>query len=481
MTAAQTALAPRKQLVKIKPETEYFTHQVVGARHLASINSWLLGDDMGLGKTLSALTVAAIDFEMGYASRILYITLASLKRNVVESDIDQWTNFTSTILQGTPTKRAAIIEAYRTNPTDILVVSYEQVVSGWEMLNELDFDIIMVDEAHYIKNPKSKRCKAVQKLRAKRYFLMTGSPMQNRPDELWALLHRMDPEAYPKYWAFTQRYCAYAGWQGKQVVGVKNERELNERLRVHMLRRRKADCLDLPPVRVMPILLDLLPDQRKLYKQAVDELKIDLPGDPTGMELENGMTKFLRLKQICGTTACIPTYPDVSCKLDRAEEMIEELLSNGEHVVVWTQFRDVLECMYQRLLKRQLSSYQLHGGVKIESRQDVLGAWGKGPAAALLSMFQVGGVGMNMTSASNVIFLDKLYVPAMNSQAIDRCQRIGQTKQVQVWELIARHTIEQRIERILKTKTAMVDSVVETSDWKRKLYEAVLAEGDSDG
>jgi len=476
--------ATRKQLDYIKSTVEFYPHQIDGVRELARMNSFLLADEMGLGKSLQALTVAAVDFQMGFASRVLVVAPASLKGNWQE-EIAEHTLFRSVVLDGTPKKRSAIIEDFVQSDDHILVTNYEQIIPHLNELNAIEFDIVIYDEAHYIKNPKAKRTKATQGLRAKRHFLLTGSPMLGHVPDLWSLMYRIDP-SMEKFYFFCNRYAVYGGFKDKQIVGVKNRDELYERLQKVMVRRLKNDVLDLPEKQYITIRLDLSPLQRKLYDDIKDEMKLAAP-DPTtasSMEIENALTKFLRLKQVCGTPATLKfedgtKYPDESAKLDRASEMIEEIVKElGEHVVVFTQFRDVQRCMVERLTKVGIPSYQLHGDIPNADRVPAVTAWKNGEPSAMVAMLQVAGVGLNMATARKAIFLDKLFVPKLNEQAEDRIHRIGSstTQPVQIYQLAMRRTIEQRVEAILKTKRQLFDDVVETDSFKRKLYAALMAD-----
>lgn len=467
-----------EELDKIRPEIVYYPHQVEGIRNLSAMPSFLLADEMGLGKSLQALTVAALDFQAGRANRILIVCPASLKGNWGD-EIEKATFFTYRILDGDPRQRAAILDRF---DADVLIVNYEQVKAHVAELNDMGFGIVIYDEAHYMKARTSQRTKACLKLRADRHMLLTGSPLLNQVDDLWSLLFRISPGNFSSYWTFVNRYAVFGGYKDKQIIGVKNERELNDRLQFHMLRRTKTEVLDLPEKQRITIKLDMHPEQARLYKQAVSELKIDSPDGLNPMEIENALTKFLRLKQICGTTATIPGHADHSTKLDRAAEMIEEIIGNGEPVVVFTQFREVLACLERRLSDAGIPSRQLHGDVPPSDRQQVVRAWTanaeEGRPQALLCMVQVAGVGLTMTAASKCIFLDKLFVPKLNEQAEDRLHRIGAKRTVQIFDLQMRNTIEQRIERILKTKNTIFGAVVDTdnSSWKQKLIAAVMEE-----
>lgn len=477
-----TTTTERKSLTKIKDSVNFYPHQISGVRDLAKRGSFLLADSMGLGKSLQALTVAAIDYQRGWAKRTLIVCPASLKWNWLD-EINQYTHFTAMILDGTPGQRDYQINHYRFTNTDILIANYEQVSAHLDDFNEVGFDIAIFDEAHYLKSPKSKRTIACHKLRTRRNFLLTGSPLLNQVNELWSLLYMIAPTEFPNYWRFVNRYAVFGGWKDKQIIGVKNSTELQERVSAVMLRRLKKDVLDLPEKQYIIIKIDLHPEQKKLYDQATEEMKIDLPSEPNPMEIENALSRFLRLKQICGTTATIPGYDDYSHKLDACIDRIQEILANQEKVVVFTQFRDVQACILQRLEKLGILTWQLNGDVDKKERVGVVKDWGNHPKeGVIVCMLQVAGVGLNMTAASKCIFVDKLFVPKLNEQAEDRLHRIGasSTKPIQIIELLARNTIESRIEAILKRKRKLFDTMIENNDWKRALVAATLGADDED-
>jgi SNF2 family DNA or RNA helicase len=247
--------------------------------------------------------------------------------------------------------------------------------------------------------------------------------------------------------------------------------------------------LDLPEKQRIQEWLDLTPAQTKMYKQAEEELRIEIPGQIDAMNLESTLTKFLRLKQICSTTHCLDPESDDSSKLDRLEEIIDELLiDNGEPLVIFTQFRGTLDAIEKRLARKRIRYSSLHGDVKIEERQQRIRAWtndaARGRPGALVCMLQVAGVGLNLTAASTVIFVDKLYVPKLNEQAEDRVHRIGvnATKPVRIIELLCRGTVERRIERLLRRKDIDFNDIIEGANyddkWKRKLIQSLLDKED---
>lgn len=485
-----TATLSFPALAKIKPGIALYDHQIDGINRMINIPNFLLADEMGLGKSLQALYVAALDFERGRAERILVVATNSLKYNWAD-EIEKFTNFTAQVLDGTPKKRGMQLQNFWANDLDVLIVSYDQLKIHLDELTEIGFDIAIYDEAHTIKNPQAKRTKAFLRMHTKRTFILTGSPLLNRVNEMWTMLHKIDPLKYPKYWTFVNRFCVYGGYEGREIIGTKNTAELKEKISSVMIRRLKKDVLNLPEKQRIPIMVDLHPEQRKMYDEANDELKITLGDDLDPMELENALVKFLRLKQICGTTFNVDPSTDHSVKLDRAVEMIQEWIENGESSVVFTQFRGTLEALHQRLAKLGTSSFQLHGDVPVALRQGLVRKWteqtAEGIPSALLCMSQVAGVGLNLTAANKVLFIDKLFVPKLNEQCEDRVHRIGVdvTKPIQIYELQARKTIEQRIEKILATKNKLFEEIIEESSvdggWKRALIAAALeAEHDDD-
>lgn len=467
----------------ISDDVQYYRHQIEGIRELSKRKSFLLADEMGLGKSLQAITVFAIDVHRGWSTTALIVCPVTLKANWYD-EFEKFTSIPCTLLEGTPANRSKLIAEFAAaEGPRVMVVNYEQVTAHLDELQSISFDTGIFDEAHYLKNPKAKRTKACIAMKFRRVFLLTGTPMLNQIDELWTLLHMIDPRRFPKFWAFVNRYAVFGGYQSRQVIGVKNERELTESLQDVMLRRLKKDVLDLPDVQYIERKVDLHPEQRRIYDQVFNEMMLERVDSDTPDDIENALTKFLRLKQICGTT-----YPftgvDVSSKLDLAVEDAVELMKNGHKIIVFTQFRDVLEQFCVRLDKTapEFDIWELHGGVKQEDRQPAVREWSVAEKpGAIVCMLQVAGVGLNMTAARNILFLDKLFVPGLNQQAIDRAHRIGQSESqpVMVHEYLCRNTIESRVNQILKSKKKLFGTIVEQDhDWKKKLLQALMEDDD---
>jgi SNF2 family DNA or RNA helicase len=487
----------------IGDDVSYYTHQVEGVRRMARMRSVLLADEMGLGKSLQTLTVFAIDVKRGLADKMLVVCPASLKENwhdEVRKFMGDSVHLVVLPSKSTPEKRNKMLEEFaEAAGPKVLVVNYEQVSRHLQGINRLFIDIAVFDEAHYLKNPKSKRTKAAQAILTKRALLLTGSPILNHVNELYPLLQRIGVEKLPSYYGFINRYCVFGGFNNRAIVNTKNEAELIRLLDDYMIRRRKADVLDLPPVQYIQRTVEMHPLQKKYYDQVVKDMQLtNSSGDE--LEIKNAMSKFLRLKQICGSTICVPgETQDVSHKLDQACDDAYEIMDSGHRVVAFTQFRGVQSAFVNRLEKYGLRSmgdtaqtnsvrkkrppiFVLHGDVPIDERQAIIRAWSMSNVPGILvAMFQVAGVGLNMTAARHGLFLDKQFVPALNQQAVDRMHRIGadDKQSVQILEYFVKGSVEARVEKILSTKRRVFNNIVENDSFLRQLIEELVKEESS--
>lgn len=469
----------------LKDDVEYYPHQVEGIRKLARMRSFLLGDEMGLGKSLQALTVFCIDLKLGRSETLLIVCPVTLRNNWAR-EIEKFTRIPYVLLGEEPdpkrpgrtrtlgpTRRDTQLKQFLMNSGPrILIANYEQIASTAHAatLAEGFFDVVVFDEAHRIKNHNAKRTKACLALRSYRSFMLTGTPLLNRVDELWPMLHRIDPKKFPKYWAFVNRYCTFGGYEGRQITGVKNEKELNEAIGAVMVRRLKKNVLKLKEPQFIKVYVGLTKLQRDMYEIAASDI-LDEEGEGDDLSdrlnIRNSLTKFLRLKQICGSPASIDEeFEDSSEKLDRVVELVEELREGGEKVIIFTQFRGVLRLLVRRLIAAGIKPvYQLHGDVPQEERQSIVDTWSSDPNPSPIIMMTQLAEGLNMVAAKNGIFVDKLFTPGKNAQAVDRMNRIGQSEenQVTIYEMLAVDTVEERVEQILEEKSDLNLRTIETA------------------
>lgn len=457
----------------ILDSVQFYQHQADGIRDLSMRRSFILGDDMGLGKCLMSLTVFAIDVIRGWAETCIVICPPTLKGNWGD-EIEKFTRIPYVILDGSPDERLVQMFKYmKIQGPKILIMNYEHAYLHEDVFKNWRFDIAIYDEAHYIKNPEARRTIAVLGINSRRSFMLTGTPFLNQVNELWCLLHRVDPERFPRYFSFVNRYCVRGEYGG--VVGVKNEAELIAHVHDRMLRRRKEECLDLPEILPINRRVDLYPEQMDLYQQIAEELRYtNLEGEEE--EIDNALTKFLRLKQVCGTMLPF-TGEDVSAKLDLAVEEDLEVLKDGRKLVTFTQFRHVQAAYIDRLKKLDIPVFFINGDVPQLDRPKVAKECGKveGPAV-FTSIIRVGAEGLNLTWSRDMSLLDKDYTPGKMDQVVDRCRRIGAdlTQAIQVRDYVTRGTVENRIEQILRTKRKLFETLINNPARKREFLKLVL-------
>lgn len=459
----------------IKDEVLFYDHQIEGIRKLWKKKSFILADDMGLGKSVQALAIYGmrlwIQKRDGHKlGHMLVVCPVSLKHNWA-NEIEKFTRFNYLVLEGTPAMRNRQLAEYRDmEGPKVLIVNYEQIKPHLKEINELKFDMVAADEAHYLKNYKAQRTKAFQKIVTNSHMMLTGTPLLNNPSELWVMLDRVAPGKWGTYWQFVRRHCTFGGFEGKQITGAKNEAELRQKMSPIMLRRLKSEVLDLPDVQTIVRPSVLHPEQRKVYNEIVEDLRIhEMEGDDgeQAKKIDNALVRYLRLKQVCGTLATVlGPDRDVSAKLDLAMDDMETFVANDKKVVVFTQFKGVLRAYKSRIEKAHpnVKVFELHGEIDKADRQDIINEWSAAKGAAvIIGTFPVMSVGYNLVAAHTMQFLDKDYVPAINKQAVDRCNRIGAstTQPVQVYEYLAKGTAEERIEKLLEHKVKINEAIIE--------------------
>lgn len=461
----------------LKTETldALYLYQREGVEWLRRRRSGILADEPGLGKSLQVLVDFANVRQHRPDARTLLVAPNLVIYKWAEREVSKWTNFSVEVASGTAKQRTAAIEAN----ADITIIAYDNLDREKDLLNTRGFYNLIFDESHYIKNPGTdkkpvKRTRAAFALRGARRILLTGSPLLNRVGELWPQLFMVDPVQFPDYWRFINRYAVFGGYKGKQIIGTQNVRELRERMAPLMLRRLAKDLGDQIPPRInIPIYVDLHPEQRKVYEQARKELKIEFEGEVTH-EFDNPLTKFMRLRQISNTLASVGG-PDISAKLDRAVDLVDEIGSDHK-IVIFSGDIATLHAMRERLEKCGIRAPILAGTVdgkttNARTRQPIIDAFQDNrEPRVLLASHGVAREGIDLYAAHYAILLDKMWVPQLQEQEFRRLQRTGQTAdKVIIYEIFSKKTVEARVEKILYAKEQTFEALIEQNDLKELL------------
>ena len=448
-------------------------------RRLAELNlGGCLADDMGLGKT--ATTLAHLADRPG--PHLVVCPLSVVRNWSLEADRFA-PGLDVRIHHGSNRRRTGEDELFSTDPTNELVVTtYGLLPRDLEHLAAVDWSTVVLDEAQMVKNPHTKAAKAVRQLRAGQKLALTGTPVENRLSELWAILDAVNPGMLGSLDGFRRKYAG----------PIERSRDLDVAGRLRritdpfVLRRTKADkrlLPDLPDKLEQVAYAKLTKEQATMYQQVVDQL-LDEAQDLEGMQRRGVVLRALtRLKQICNHPAHAlgdgSRLAGRSGKLNRFDELLVDLLDADEQALVFTQFRQMGDLLVRHLAEQhELTVPFLHGGVSRTARDRMVDQFQARTASPLLIVsLKAGGTGLNLTAASQVVHYDRWWNPAVEDQATDRAWRIGQDKLVNVHKLVCEGTVEERIGQIIDEKRALADAVVGTSEaWVSELDNDELAE-----
>ena len=445
-----------------------------------------LADDMGLGKTAQLIATLLVDplpdptlvvcpvSVLGNWQRELERFAATLRVKVHHGN--DRLRFHDINLRGDPEDMRA---DYRAD-ADVVLTTYSLVPRDLELLQSVRWGRIVLDEAQQVKNPGTAQTKAIRKLEADRRVALTGTPVENRLSELWSLMHVLNPGLLGTAAEFKRRFAIPIERDHDQAATDLLRRVTSP----FVLRRLKTDKSiidDLPDKIETTEHCPLTKEQASLYRAIVDDLLLQAD-EATGIGRRGlvlaGITK---LKQVCNHPAHFgrdgSTLAGRSGKLNRVEELLDEIIEAGDKVLCFTQFAEWGELLVPHLARRYgRDPLWLHGGVRRPLRDGMVEQFQDpdGPPIFLLSL-KAGGTGLNLTAASHVIHLDRWWNPAVENQATDRAFRIGQKRTVLVHKLVSTGTIEERIDEMINAKRALAESVVGTGEqWITELDTAEL-------
>ena len=434
----------------------------------------ILADDMGLGKTIQVLALLLHRQEQSpaHGPATLLVCPTSLLGN--------WERELAKFAPSVPVfvhhgnNRDRLPTHFR--PHTLVLTTYGVVRREEETFATRTWGMVVVDEAQAIKNAAAAQAKAIRKLKGGFRLALTGTPIENRLAELWAILQAVLPGYLGSESAFKERFAAPI----EKYRDPDAAQELRQRLGPFILRRLKTDkaiIQDLPEKLEMKVFTTLSREQAELYQYRVDQMDEDLEA-ATGIERRGRILALLtHLKQICNHPSQFlkqqGPYRGRSGKLDRLTEMLEEVVEAGERALVFTQFKEMGDRLQIHL--QDALGFEppfLHGGTSREGRDEMVRSFQEDPDSppVLLLSLKAGGVGLNLTAATHVFHFDRWWNPAVEDQATDRTYRIGQTKNVQVHKLVTIGTLEEKIDALLESKRDLADRVVGTGEgWLTEL------------
>jgi SNF2 family DNA or RNA helicase len=438
-------------------------HQKVAIEKLLANNKYILADDMGLGKTTSAIIAA---LESG-AKKVLIICPASLKINW-QREIDNYSD-----------RKVLIVEGRKWGSTfDFYIINYDIIKNyhtteksedseAYQLIVKEGFDLVIIDEAHYVSNPTAQRTKLINDIVNKipKVWLLTGTPMTSRPINYYNLLKIVNSPIALNWQSFVRRYCA--GYQfnvgGKKIwntSGASNLDELRDMTKNIILRRMKTDILDLPEKIITPVFLDL---KSTFYDEELEDFMRISKDNQKNESITVTLNRLMKIRQVIAYE-----------KVPYTCELIDKFIEQGKKVIVFTNFTMSLDMIHEKYKK---NSVTLDGRMSKDRRQESVDRFQNDDKIKIfISNIKAGGVGITLTAAETVIMNDLSFVPSDHSQAEDRAYRYGQKNSVLVYYPVFENTIERIVYNILQKKKGIIDQVMGDGEYSESFAQSLLME-----
>lgn len=433
--------------ISVKLPKELYKFQKEGVKYIASVaGRCIIADDMGLGKSAEALVYSSLFTE----GRILIIAPASVTFKWRDVECPIWAKGKS-------------VEIIRSGKdaipnTDIVILSYALMVSKFKELSELEWGTLILDEAHYVKGYKTQRTRIARALiqtGIPHILMLSGTPFMNHPGELFSLLNMLDNRSFSNYFSYATRYCGAFKSSGMWVFPrdvVTNREELQSRLQKYMIRRTKQEVeLQLPELyrSFVPVQLSSTSE----YKKELLAIKRDT---------SNPLVALSKLRQIIGKDKVAPTV-----------ELVENILQSGRKVVVFAHHKEVVSAL--QIALRDYTVGTISGDTPAEERQKQADKFLLDNDAIRVMIITVAGAeGINLYSASDIIFCEREYTPAKEEQAEARLHRIGQKNAVTAWYVVVGGTVDEKMNEIVKRKRSVIGQVISQNVILEEIMKEIL-------
>ncbi len=452
-------------------------YQARGVGWLKFLEQWSLGaclaDDMGLGKTIQLIAfLLTLQEQNSLTDPVLLICPTSVLGNW-EREVKKFGPTLGVLLHHGDKRPQGKALAKAVQSKQLVITSYALIHRDLDSLHAIPWQGVVLDEAQNVKNPEAKQSQAVRQLSAQFRIALTGTPVENRLAELWSILDFLNPGYLGPKNFFQRRFATPIERYG-DAASLQTLRSL---VQPFILRRLKSDrdiIQDLPEKQEMTVFCGLTTEQAALYQKLVDQSLVDIESAEGIQRKGIILALIVKLKQICNHPALFlkDTEPSASTdavfqarsgKVQRLEEMLEEVVLEGDRALIFTQFAE-----WGKLLQAHLEQHLgqktlfLYGATSKKQREEMIDRFQhdpQGPRIFILSL-KAGGVGLNLTRANHVFHFDRWWNPAVENQATDRVFRIGQTRNVQVHKFVCNGTLEEKIHDLIESKKALAEQVV---------------------
>ena len=446
-------------------------YQKTGVKWLKTLDKYkfggILADDMGLGKTIQILSVilSYVQSEKEEKRTSIVISPSSLALNW-QNEADKFAGELKTlVINGTLSERKrkiAEIEKY-----DLVITSYDLLKRDIELYKEKDyhFRYIIADEAQYLKNSNTQNAKAIKKINAETRYALTGTPIENSLAELWSIFDYIMPGYLFSYKKFKKLY--------EMPIVKENDKQALNKLKMliepFILRRTKTEVLtELPEKTVTVLNNEMEEEQRNLYISYLAQAREEVAEEINLNGIEKSHIKILsvltRLRQICcHPSLFIKDYTNESSKLNQCMEIVEDAVKANHKILLFSGYTSMFPIIEKGLQKLGISYFKLTGATKVDERIDLVDEFNENPdIKVFLISLKAGGTGLNLTGADMVIHYDPWWNLSTENQATDRAYRIGQKNNVQVYKLITKNSIEEKIYELQQKKAELIDNMLST-------------------
>ena len=419
----------------------------------------ILADDMGLGKTLQ--TIAFLSSQVQADTSVLILAPSGLIYNWADEFQKFAPDLDVAVVHGLKFHRESILAENH----QIYVTSYATFRQDSEIYRDLFFDFLFLDEAQVMKNAQTKIAQSLRRFVVPSVFALSGTPIENHLGELWSIFQIVLPGLLPAK---------------KEFMKLSTER-VAQFIKPFVMRRKKEEVLTELPDLIEVVYKNELEDQQKaIYLAQLQQMQERL-GQVSDSEFQRNrveiLTGLMRLRQICDTPALfMEDYQGESGKLDSLRDLLVQIAEAGHRVLIFSQFRGMLDRIEQELPDLGLTSFKITGSTPSQERQEMTKAFNQGERDVFLISLKAGGVGLNLTGADTVILVDLWWNPAVESQAIGRAHRMGQEQAVEVYRLVTRGTIEEKIQELQEKKKNLVSEILDGTESRGSLSLAEIRE-----
>ncbi|MCK4906056.1 MAG: DEAD/DEAH box helicase [Spirochaetes bacterium] len=463
-----------EELLKIKKtykpdfsfiKTKLFPYQEKGVLFALFKKAAIIADEMGLGKTLQAISLAILKKQVFNFQKVLIISPSSLKEQW-RLEIEKFTDEDVVVINGNKQERQQI---YMKSKKFFKITNYEAVLRDILVIKRFEPDLIILDEAQRIKNFATKTHQAIKSIPHKHSLIITGTPLENKLEDLYSIVQFSDPTMLTPLWAFAAKHFNLSRSKKNKILGYKNLKPLFQKLQDMIIRRCKEDVFDdLPNQLVNTYYLDLSTEQDEIHSGYLRAL-IPLAKKRflTPMDIQKMLRILLSMRMVCNSTYLIDKQTNISPKLTELTSIMKELvLDNNRKVVIFSEWTRMTYLIGKMLSNSGISFIEFTGKIPVKKRQVLIDEFNNNDKCKVFLSTDAGGVGLNLQSADCVINFELPWNPAKLNQRIGRINRIGQkSKTINVVNLVSKHSIEEKVLAGINRKQELFDAVLDgTSD-----------------